>query len=253
MRAPTSSSTASACSSGPTTCPAALSGGEQQRVAVCAAVAHRPRPAARRRARGRARRRERRRSSTGCSASSSAAPGRPRSSSATTPRRPRSPTGSSTSATGASSSRRARAERPRSSSRARGWARLPHGPRGGGGAPLRARRRSRKAGIVLTPVAARAPSGRPRTPRPPRPAAAPAPAPGSVRGELAEVGKRYPAAGGERARARRGHAAASAAGALTAIVGRSGSGKTTLLHLLAGLERPSERRDHGRRASASAR
>ncbi|MHB8641708.1 MAG: ABC transporter ATP-binding protein [Gaiellaceae bacterium] len=31
-----------------------------------------------------------------------------------------------------------------------------------------------------------------------------------------------------------------AAGALTVVVGRSGSGKTTLLHLLAGLERPSE-------------
>ena len=92
---------------------------------------------------------------------------------------------------------------------------------------------------MLTPVAAElvgAPEDAAAAAGPPP---APAPAPGSVVATLAGVGKRYPAAGGERlvldavTRSFR-------RGVLTAIVGRSGSGKTTLLHLLAGLERPSE-------------
>ena len=56
---------------------------------------------------------------------------------------------------------------------------------------------------------------------------------------LAEVGKRYPAARGERV-VLDAVTRSFRRGVLTAVVGRSGSGKTTLLHLLAGLERPSE-------------
>jgi ABC-type lipoprotein export system ATPase subunit len=56
---------------------------------------------------------------------------------------------------------------------------------------------------------------------------------GAVVAELAAVGKRY----GSRV-VLANVTAAFAPGRLTAVVGRSGSGKTTLLHLLAGLERP---------------
>jgi ABC-type lipoprotein export system ATPase subunit len=72
----------------------------------------------------------------------------------------------------------------------------------------------------------------------PLPPAAPAIAPagpvGATAAELAAVEKRY----GPRA-VLDGLTTAFHAGRLAAVVGRSGSGKTTLLHLLAGLERPS--------------
>jgi ABC-type lipoprotein export system ATPase subunit len=61
--------------------------------------------------------------------------------------------------------------------------------------------------------------------------------PGEVVAELRGVLKRF--AGAARP-VLSGVSAAFAAGTLTAVVGRSGSGKTTLLHLLAGLDRPSE-------------
>ncbi|HEY7694085.1 MAG TPA: ATP-binding cassette domain-containing protein [Gaiellaceae bacterium] len=61
--------------------------------------------------------------------------------------------------------------------------------------------------------------------------------PGGVVAELRRVVKRFAGA----ARPVLSDVTASfAGGTLTAVVGRSGSGKTTLLHLLAGLDRPSE-------------
>ena len=61
--------------------------------------------------------------------------------------------------------------------------------------------------------------------------------PGKVIAELCGVVKRFP---GAPRPVLSGVSASFAAGTLTAVVGRSGSGKTTLLHLLAGLDRPSE-------------
>jgi ABC-type lipoprotein export system ATPase subunit len=63
--------------------------------------------------------------------------------------------------------------------------------------------------------------------------------PGEVVAEVRGVVKRFP--GAPRA-VLSGVSAAFGGGTLTAVVGRSGSGKTTLLHLLAGLDRPSEGR-----------
>jgi ABC-type lipoprotein export system ATPase subunit len=61
--------------------------------------------------------------------------------------------------------------------------------------------------------------------------------PGEVVAELRGVVKRF---GGAPRPVLSGISASFASGTLTAVVGRSGSGKTTLLHLLAGLDRPSE-------------
>jgi len=61
--------------------------------------------------------------------------------------------------------------------------------------------------------------------------------PGAVVAELRDAVKRF--TGATRA-VLPGVSATFTAGTLTAVVGRSGSGKTTLLHLLAGLDRPSE-------------
>jgi ABC-type lipoprotein export system ATPase subunit len=61
--------------------------------------------------------------------------------------------------------------------------------------------------------------------------------PGGVVAELREVVKRF---NGGRRPVLSGVSASFRAGTLTAVVGRSGSGKTTLLHLLAGLDRPTE-------------
>jgi ABC-type lipoprotein export system ATPase subunit len=61
--------------------------------------------------------------------------------------------------------------------------------------------------------------------------------PGGVVGELRGVVKRF---NGGRRPVLLGVSASFRAGTLTAVVGRSGSGKTTLLHLLAGLDRPTE-------------
>src|SRR4029079_4542067 len=61
--------------------------------------------------------------------------------------------------------------------------------------------------------------------------------PGATVTDLRSVFKRF--AGAPRP-VLSGVSASFASGTLTAVVGRSGSGKTTLLHLLAGLERPDE-------------
>jgi ABC-type lipoprotein export system ATPase subunit len=61
--------------------------------------------------------------------------------------------------------------------------------------------------------------------------------PGEVVAELRGVVRRF---NGGRRPVLSGVSASFRAGTLTAVVGRSGSGKTTLLHLLAGLDRPSE-------------
>jgi ABC-type lipoprotein export system ATPase subunit len=61
--------------------------------------------------------------------------------------------------------------------------------------------------------------------------------PGGVVAELRGVVKRFP---GATRPVLPGVSASFTGGTLTAVVGRSGSGKTTLLHLLAGLDRPSE-------------
>jgi ABC-type lipoprotein export system ATPase subunit len=61
--------------------------------------------------------------------------------------------------------------------------------------------------------------------------------PGEVVAELRSVVRRF---NGGRRPVLSGVSASFRAGTLTAVVGRSGSGKTTLLHLLAGLDRPTE-------------
>jgi len=82
--------------------------------------------------------------------------------------------------------------------------------------------------LVLAPAGGREADP---VPQPPRPSARN----GAVVAALREAGKRY----GERV-VFAGLSRELRSGALTAVVGRSGSGKTTLLHLLAGLQRPSE-------------
>ena len=112
----------------------------------------------------------------------------------------------------------ARAGRDRTLVATRGWIRLP-------GAP------SETHAVSPADAAARlvaTPNGRPRRPTPTAAADAPAVA------ELVGVGKRY----GSRT-VLDGLTAAFAPGGLTAVVGRSGSGKTTLLHLSPGSSGPS--------------
>jgi ABC-type lipoprotein export system ATPase subunit len=108
----------------------------------------------------------------------------------------------------------------------KGWARLPHEL-----APLAPRfaDASIEGGrIVITPVGeelAEAPACAtgPRVP------------PGDPMAEVTDVGKRW----GDRV-VFAGVSRSFRAGVFTGLVGRSGSGKTTLLHMLAGLEQPSE-------------
>jgi ABC-type lipoprotein export system ATPase subunit len=108
----------------------------------------------------------------------------------------------------------------------KGWARLPHelAPV----APRFADASVEQGRIVITPV------GEELAERPPAEAGSRV-APGEARAEVEAVGKRW----GDRvvftdvSRSFR-------AGIFTGLVGRSGSGKTTLLHMLAGLEQPNE-------------
>jgi ABC-type lipoprotein export system ATPase subunit len=110
-----------------------------------------------------------------------------------------------------------------------GWVRIPDPLLEALGSPTRLHAEGGDDGLVLSRDAAD------------RELETPAPAmfheraaqPGEVVAELRGVGKRF-----ERA-VLDGVSAEFRAGTLTAVVGRSGSGKTTLLHLLAGLDQPS--------------
>jgi ABC-type lipoprotein export system ATPase subunit len=108
----------------------------------------------------------------------------------------------------------------------RGWVRLPDSLLQDAGRPRLASAVANEAGVVLRPLETEA-------------AAAPAVSvarrrvAGEVVAELQEVSKRYAA----RPPLFQGLSLGFRAGVFTAVVGRSGTGKTTLLHLLAGLER----------------
>jgi ABC-type lipoprotein export system ATPase subunit len=108
----------------------------------------------------------------------------------------------------------------------KGWARLPHqlAPV----APRFADATIEEDRIVITPVGdelAEAPIA----------STGPAVPPGETRAEVEGVGKRW----GDRV-VFEGISRGFRAGVLTCLVGRSGSGKTTLLHMIAGLEEPDE-------------
>jgi ABC-type lipoprotein export system ATPase subunit len=114
-----------------------------------------------------------------------------------------------------------------------GWLRLPEELLRGAGVGRLARAERHEQGILITPAGptvAREEAGA----APAAPASRPAP---TAAAELREVQMRY----GEGARARivlENYNAAFEAGRMTALTGRSGSGKSTLLRLLAGMEHP---------------
>jgi ABC-type lipoprotein export system ATPase subunit len=108
-----------------------------------------------------------------------------------------------------------------------GWVHLPEHLRGAAGVGTHVVAESRDEGILLVP----APGTLAKTEPPARTAAATAD--GEQVAELADVSKAY----GART-VFEGFDATFRRGALTAVTGRSGSGKSTLLAMLAGLERP---------------
>ena len=111
-----------------------------------------------------------------------------------------------------------------------GWVRLPDPLLEKLGSPTRLHAEERDTGVVLSTDAID------RDLETPEPAMfhERAAQPGDVVAELRGVVKRFDRT------VLPGVSAEFRAGTLTAVVGRSGSGKTTLLHLLAGLDRPSE-------------
>jgi ABC-type lipoprotein export system ATPase subunit len=111
-----------------------------------------------------------------------------------------------------------------------GWIRLPEQALEALGDARRLSVRIDHGAVVVTSAerSARAPTA---------PAATAAPTGGPVAAEVRGVVKRYP---GSRRTVLDGVSDRFLGGALTALVGRSGSGKTTLLHLLAGLDTPTE-------------
>jgi ABC-type lipoprotein export system ATPase subunit len=111
-----------------------------------------------------------------------------------------------------------------------GWVRLPEDLLDRSGIGSRARPSVAGSTISLTSAgaSARAPEAPPPRKRLSRPRSGPA-------AELRGVGRRFGAGA-----AVRGLSAVIPAGRLTAITGPSGSGKTTVLHLLAGLDLPTE-------------
>jgi ABC-type lipoprotein export system ATPase subunit len=116
-----------------------------------------------------------------------------------------------------------------------GWLRLSEELLRRTGVRTRARARLHPDGIVIAPVTdeGAAPDEEPSTP--PRSEARP----GSAVAEIRGLGKTY-GQGATASTALAGLDGAFAGGTLVAVIGPSGSGKTTLLHLLAGLEQPSE-------------
>jgi ABC-type lipoprotein export system ATPase subunit len=112
-----------------------------------------------------------------------------------------------------------------------GWIRLPDPLLEAIGGPRRLNAELREHKVVITGAEAPAPA-----------AAGPAaldgrPGSRTVVAELRGVARRFPGAARP---VLDGFSHAFESGTLTAVVGRSGSGKTTLLHLLAGLDRPNE-------------
>jgi ABC-type lipoprotein export system ATPase subunit len=117
-----------------------------------------------------------------------------------------------------------------------GWLRLSEELLRRTGIRSRARARLHEDGIVIAPVA-----GEDRPPGAETDAPVPEAAPGAAVTELRGLGKTY-GRGATATTALSGLDATFAGGTLVAVTGPSGSGKTTLLHLLAGLEQPSEGR-----------
>jgi ABC-type lipoprotein export system ATPase subunit len=109
----------------------------------------------------------------------------------------------------------------------RGWVRLPESLLEEAGSPRLAVPSAHDRGVVLRPVESAAPAA-PTVPIARRRV------PGEVVAELQSVSKRY----ATRPALFEALSLAFRAGVFSAVVGRSGTGKTTLLHLLAGLERP---------------
>jgi ABC-type lipoprotein export system ATPase subunit len=122
----------------------------------------------------------------------------------------------------------ARPDEPRSLIASHGWVRIPEPLLRQAGHPREFSVASEDGEIVLRPLG--------ETPADPAGAAAPAGKPGATVATLDRVSKRFGA--GEEDAVLRDVSASFAAGTFMALVGRSGSGKTTLLHLLAGLDRP---------------
>jgi ABC-type lipoprotein export system ATPase subunit len=123
-----------------------------------------------------------------------------------------------------------------------GWVRLPEATLRALGAPSRVRLEQHEDGSLLVGDGDRGGSNRRsgsehqalgQPPRVPRPA-------GEVVAELRDLGRRFDAGRDSERVVFSGLDASFRQGRFTAVVGRSGSGKTTLLHLLAGLERPSD-------------
>jgi ABC-type lipoprotein export system ATPase subunit len=123
----------------------------------------------------------------------------------------------------------ARPEEPRSLIASHGWVRIPEPLLRQAGHPREFAVASEDGEIVLRPLGE----------MPAAAAETDAPAvegPGTTVATLDGVSKRFGA--GDEDAVLRDVSATFAAGTFTALVGRSGSGKTTLLHLLAGLDRP---------------
>jgi len=116
-----------------------------------------------------------------------------------------------------------------------GWLRLPEDLLRDAGVGRLARAERHDQGILITPAG---PAAAPAADEAAAPEPAPVRAAPTAAAELRDVQMRY----GEGRRARvvlDGFGAAFAAGRMTALTGRSGSGKSTVLRLLAGMEHPS--------------
>ena len=118
----------------------------------------------------------------------------------------------------------------------KGWVRLPQRRLDGPGEARLADVSCESGRIVLEPVTSDRAAGEAPVGRALLGVQAGAP-PGPIRAELDGVGKSYPSPRGQQA-IFGGVTHSFRAGTLTGVIGRSGSGKTTLLHVLAGLERP---------------